>query len=43
MTTFPQPFSPWPRWAPPARVTGVEWTRHLGGRLYAPHAAKPSP
>jgi hypothetical protein len=35
-------FSPWPRWAPPVRVTGTEWTRHVGGRLYAPHAPKPA-
>lgn len=33
--TFPQPFSPWPRWAPPPRVTGTVWARHVGG---APHA-----
>jgi hypothetical protein len=34
-------FSPWPRWAPPRRITGTEWTRHVGGKLYAPHAPKP--
>jgi hypothetical protein len=33
-----QGFSPWPRWSPPRRIGGVEWTRHVGGKLYAPHA-----
>jgi len=39
--TTPKGFSPWPRWVPPVRVTGVELTRHVGGKLYA--AATPKP
>jgi hypothetical protein len=42
MTDTTRGFSPWPRWTAPVRVTGTEWTRHIGGRAYAPLPARPA-
>ncbi len=37
----PPPPQPTP-WVPSRHITGVEWTRHVGGKLYAPYSPLPT-